>query len=75
MFNDPLSVDECRDLVRRLTECSFPFQCAHGRPSMVPLVNLGNDSRLQLGPDDGWLGDKIACPKGLGAWVRENRPL
>jgi len=41
MFNDVLTVEECRDLLRRLAACAFPFQCAHGRPSMVPLVDLG----------------------------------
>ncbi|KAK1727742.1 hypothetical protein CaCOL14_001495 [Colletotrichum acutatum] len=40
MFNDILSRDECEVLVRRLSRCSFPFQCAHGRPSMVPLVDM-----------------------------------
>ncbi|KAL4809107.1 hypothetical protein BDV18DRAFT_133965 [Aspergillus unguis] len=40
MFNDVLSVDECRELVKRLAICVFPFQCAHGRPSMVPLLDL-----------------------------------
>lgn len=40
MFNDVLSRDECEALVRRLSRCSFPFQCAHGRPSMVPLVDV-----------------------------------
>ncbi|KAI5294758.1 DNA mismatch repair protein [Ascosphaera acerosa] len=43
MFNDALSRRECLSLLRRLAECAFPFQCAHGRPSMVPLVNLGSD--------------------------------
>lgn len=42
MFNDKLSKDDCVQLVRRLACCAFPFQCAHGRPSMVPLVDLGN---------------------------------
>ncbi|TEA16878.1 Vacuolar protein sorting-associated protein 11-like protein [Colletotrichum sidae] len=42
MFNDILSKDECENLVRRLAQCSFPFQCAHGRPSMVPLVDTRN---------------------------------
>ena len=37
MFNDELDKSECEILVRRLAECKFPFQCAHGRPSMVPL--------------------------------------
>lgn len=47
MFNDPLTVDQCSDLVQRLGVCAFPFQCAHGRPSMVPLVHLsgGNESK------------------------------
>lgn len=43
MFNDPLSNEECTELVRRLSNCAFPFQCAHGRPSMVPLVDLGGN--------------------------------
>jgi DNA mismatch repair protein MLH3 len=41
MFNDPLTRDQCTGLLERLVECAFPFQCAHGRPSMVPLVDLG----------------------------------
>ncbi|KAL1882357.1 hypothetical protein VTK73DRAFT_1916 [Phialemonium thermophilum] len=40
MFNDPLSTSQCRDLIRGLAGSVFPFQCAHGRPSMVPLVDL-----------------------------------
>jgi len=39
MFNDVLTVEECKALLARLTQCAFPFQCAHGRPSMVPLVS------------------------------------
>jgi DNA mismatch repair protein MLH3 len=41
MFNDVLSIEECKALVKRLAKCSFPFQCAHGRPSMVALGGLG----------------------------------
>lgn len=41
MFNDRLEMEECQMLVGRLGECRFPFQCAHGRPSMVPLVEVG----------------------------------
>lgn len=44
MFNDVLTLDECRTLVRRLSACAFPFQCAHGRPSMTPLVQLGESN-------------------------------
>ncbi|CRG85492.1 DNA mismatch repair protein MLH3 [Talaromyces islandicus] len=39
MFNDSLSRDECQSLVMRLARCAFPFQCAHGRPSMVPIAD------------------------------------
>lgn len=48
MFNDPLNIDECSHLLDRLMRCAFPFQCAHGRPSTVPLVDLG-DGMVQLG--------------------------
>jgi len=41
MFNDPLSVPQCAKLVKQLSETAFPFQCAHGRPSLVPLVDTG----------------------------------
>nr|DBA11303.1 TPA_inf: MLH3 [Sporisorium graminicola] len=40
MFNDPLSREASERLVRRLGECKFPFQCAHGRPSLVPLCEV-----------------------------------
>ncbi|KAK6524648.1 DNA mismatch repair protein [Arthrobotrys megalospora] len=42
MFNDSLTLDECKELIGRLAECDFPFQCAHGRPSMVPVVDLAD---------------------------------
>jgi DNA mismatch repair protein MLH3 len=42
MFNDYLSPDQCQVLISQLAECAFPFQCAHGRPSMIPLVDLGS---------------------------------
>ncbi|KAK4196066.1 putative DNA mismatch repair protein MLH3 [Triangularia verruculosa] len=46
MFNDVLTTEECSELVQKLASCAFPFQCAHGRPSMVPLVHLGPSSNL-----------------------------
>jgi DNA mismatch repair protein MLH3 len=45
MFNDELSIEQCKTLLSRLAECAFPFQCAHGRPSMIPLLDL--DSLVQ----------------------------
>lgn len=46
MFNDVLSVVQCRALVRGLAGTVFPFMCAHGRVSMVPLVDLGPESNV-----------------------------
>lgn len=40
MFGDYLSISQCRDLVEALRRCKLPFQCAHGRPSVVPLVEF-----------------------------------
>jgi len=37
MFNDSLSIEQCERLMVQLAETAFPFQCAHGRPSLVPL--------------------------------------
>ncbi|KAJ4365073.1 DNA mismatch repair protein [Neocucurbitaria cava] len=56
MFNDELSYEECEALIVRLADCVFPFMCAHGRPSMVPLGDLG-------GKEDG-NGDAVV---GLGS--------
>lgn len=39
-FNDTLTKDECSSLVASLSACQLPFQCAHGRPSIAPLVDL-----------------------------------
>jgi DNA mismatch repair protein MLH3 len=46
MFNDRLTLLECENLVKQLAECAFPFQCAHGRPSMAPLIELGDADDL-----------------------------
>ncbi|KAF1329127.1 DNA mismatch repair protein mlh3, partial [Globisporangium splendens] len=40
MFGDYLSISQCRDLIDALCKCKLPFQCAHGRPSVVPLVEF-----------------------------------
>ncbi|CAB4054241.1 SH3 domain-binding protein 5 homolog,SH3 domain-binding protein 5-like,SH3 domain-binding protein 5 [Lepeophtheirus salmonis] len=39
-FGDPLSLKECDDLIQDLQYCQTPFQCAHGRPSIAPIINL-----------------------------------
>ncbi|KAH4196183.1 hypothetical protein HBI06_173950 [Parastagonospora nodorum] len=42
MFNDELDMHQSRGLVQKLATCAFPFVCAHGRPSMVPLGDIGS---------------------------------
>lgn len=52
MFNDDLSLEQCEELVAKLSRCVFPFMCAHGRPSMVPLVDLGTAGVVWNSPFD-----------------------
>lgn len=59
MFNDVLGMEECRGLVSRLARCRFPFQCAHGRPSMVPILDMVESDRN--GDDDGGGGDFVGA--------------
>lgn len=56
MFNDSLTDEESKLLLRKLSKCAFPFQCAHGRPSMVPLVRVGGGAGE---------GDGFGVAKGL----------
>ncbi|KAG2182221.1 hypothetical protein INT43_007148 [Umbelopsis isabellina] len=51
MFNDALSKNECQKLIDLMSECVYPFQCAHGRLSMVPMIKYnthGADQRQRL---------------------------
>ncbi|PBP16978.1 hypothetical protein BUE80_DR012276, partial [Diplocarpon rosae] len=50
MFNDVLTKRQCEAVVERLSRCRFPFVCAHGRPSLVPIVGVGG---LRLGGGGG----------------------
>ncbi|GAA6001835.1 hypothetical protein JCM10207_002342 [Rhodosporidiobolus poonsookiae] len=54
MFNDELTPAQCAALVARLAETRFPFQCAHGRPSLVPLVGLPAASAEERGKGVDW---------------------
>lgn len=46
MFNDVLTAEECESLIGRLARCMLPFQCAHGRPSMIPILDLREGEEL-----------------------------
>jgi DNA mismatch repair protein MLH3 len=39
-FGDPLTREECVRLLEELSKCRAPFQCAHGRPTVIPLLKL-----------------------------------
>ena len=39
-FGDFLALEQCQCLMRKLSVVENPFICAHGRVSMVPLMNL-----------------------------------
>ncbi|KAK1303841.1 DNA mismatch repair protein MLH3 [Acorus calamus] len=40
MFGDSLLPSECSLIIEELKETSLCFQCAHGRPTTVPLISL-----------------------------------
>ncbi|XP_065183825.1 uncharacterized protein LOC135814603 isoform X1 [Sycon ciliatum] len=39
-FGDCLSKEECCELIKSLSKCNLPFQCAHGRPSIIPIMDI-----------------------------------
>uniref|UniRef100_A0A2D4I4A5 MutL C-terminal dimerisation domain-containing protein n=2 Tax=Micrurus lemniscatus lemniscatus TaxID=129467 RepID=A0A2D4I4A5_MICLE len=51
-FNDSLTFDESCHLMASLSCCQLPFQCAHGRPSMLPLADVDHlQQESQLKPN------------------------
>ena len=39
-FGDELRAEECQSIIKNLEKCKLPFQCAHGRPTVLPLTNI-----------------------------------
>jgi DNA mismatch repair protein MLH3 len=72
MFNDKLSKEQCQGLVEKVKETAFPFICAHGRNSMVPLVYLDGDEEGVQGGFGG-LGAKEERGEGFGVAYRKWR--
>lgn len=75
MFNDPLDRKACSELVGRLANCVFPFQCAHGRPSMTVLAQLSEvcmsetrDSGLKVISGS----DQSSFAKAWTSWSQSN---
>lgn len=79
MFNDVLTREQCEELLVDLSECAFPFICAHGRVSMVPLVRLGEDGGSglgDLGTGGGGLDEQSKRQEGfIGPFKRWRRAL
>ena len=61
MFNDPLTLLECESLVRKLAQTRWPWGCAHGRPSMVGVVDVGGEGQ----------GLEKGLGMGVGGWTEE----
>ena len=49
-FGDVMSNVECEEVIEQLSHCHLPFQCAHGRPSLMPLLQL--DQLVKLSRHD-----------------------
>ncbi|XP_046670027.1 DNA mismatch repair protein Mlh3-like isoform X3 [Homalodisca vitripennis] len=39
-FGDKISLEESKFLLSKLALCEMPFQCAHGRPVLTPLIEI-----------------------------------
>ena len=39
-FGDYLNKYDMQKIISELSDCNKPFQCAHGRPTMFPILNL-----------------------------------
>lgn len=39
-FGHSLSIADCQAFLHNLSLCNLPFQCAHGRPALMPVVDL-----------------------------------
>ena len=39
-FGDKLNDKQMKNLLKKLSVCKLPFQCAHGRPTLFPIANL-----------------------------------
>ena len=44
MFGDALTLQQCEKLIDALSKCRLPFVCAHGRPSIIPLIDMSQGS-------------------------------
>ena len=83
MFGDSLSYSQQTKLLATLADTALPFQCAHGRVSMVPLCEVqplvnnaaGSDSGAGAGTGAETVGGRSGSGElglGLGLLAEEN---
>uniref|UniRef100_A0A0G4FJU5 DNA mismatch repair protein S5 domain-containing protein n=1 Tax=Chromera velia CCMP2878 TaxID=1169474 RepID=A0A0G4FJU5_9ALVE len=59
-FGDRLMLSESLHLCERLSQTTFPFFCAHGRPTIFPLASLGEEEERK-GTEDEIRKDWLQC--------------
>ncbi|EXJ96502.1 hypothetical protein A1O1_01628 [Capronia coronata CBS 617.96] len=72
MFNDVLDPDQCGQMVRQLARCAFPFQCAHGRPTVTVLgsfTGLDGSSGSRIPETSPHNGDQVGFGVGWKTWT------
>lgn len=75
MFNDVLSIRECEELMAKVAKCAFPFMCAHGRVSMVPVGIVGGDGESVFDDRHGGLDSIVAADeRSFSEAFKEWRP-
>jgi len=47
MFGEPLSDENCKEIISSLSQCEMPSVCAHGRPSMISILDRSDAGRWQ----------------------------
>lgn len=45
-FGTALKLTDCEDMIKKLSYCNTPFQCAHGRPVMTILIEIRNSNTV-----------------------------
>nr|XP_034964236.1 DNA mismatch repair protein Mlh3 isoform X1 [Zootoca vivipara] len=61
-FNHSLTLEESCHLMEALSCCQLPFQCAHGRPSMLPLADVDHlQQEIQPKPNLAKLKKMVKC--------------
>ena len=75
VFGDVLNRTECQNIMSNLSKTALPFQCAHGRPSAVPLLLLKQveDSRKDESGSAAGPGPKLQRTPTYSNIINKNR--